>query len=61
VLQHPGLNLLQSAIYLVIDRAVTDDANRSSPLDLVSLPRSLAGDDTYPGSAQLGCALAPAN
>jgi len=44
--QHPGLHLLQSAIYLVGVRDVIDDADRSSAADLVSLPRSLAVADT---------------
>ncbi len=43
--QHPGLHLLQPAIYLVTDLNVTDDAERSARHDFVTLARSLAGND----------------
>lgn len=44
--QHPGLHLLQPAIYPVTDLDVSDDAERSDRHDLVTLARFLAGSDT---------------
>lgn len=44
--QHPGLHLLQPAIYPVTDLDVSDDAERSDLHDFVTLARFLAGTDT---------------